>query len=135
MHLINLHGNIGNNKLIEITQIIFPFMVIPLILAAIFSQFSATVADIFGASGNIEEISNKHINIKKASFVIVIGAIIITWIINSSQVVALASRAFAFYYMMQAIVSLTIAKYTRQKLFFIALIAMLFFITFFAKPV
>lgn len=134
MYNINLQGEISNNILIEVVKIAAPVLVIPLILAAILSQFSAAVADIFGASGNVSEVSDNRINLKKASLYIISAALLLTWIVSSGDIVSLASRAFAFYYMLQCIVALSVATTTKQKIFFTGLAIILFFITFYATP-
>jgi len=49
-------------------------------------------------------------------------------------ILTLASRAFAFYYMLQCLVAVTLTKSTLQRNLFRLLAAMLAFITFFSVP-
>ncbi len=132
MYKIDLTGSIGTNKLIDLTRIAAPMLVVPLIIAAVFSQFSAAVADCFGASGNMSEITKNKLSVKKSSCIIIVGALILTWIINSGRVVSLASQAFALYYLIQSASALSVATKIRDKILFSILIVILFFITFFS---
>lgn len=49
-------------------------------------------------------------------------------------ILALASRAFAFYYLLQCLVAINVTKSTSQRWFFAAIAAVLAFITLFAVP-
>ncbi len=132
MFNIDLTGAISTNKLIDLTRVAAPVLVIPLIIAAIFSQFSAAVADCFGASGNIAEITKNKFTVKKSSIAIIICALVLTWIVQSGRVVTLASQAFALYYLVQCLIALSVTKSTKNRVFLIIIAAILFFITFFS---
>ncbi len=132
MFNIDLSGAISTNKLIDLTKVAAPLLVFPLIIAAVFSQFSAAVADCFGGSGNISEISNCKITVKKASIGIIISALVLTWIVQSGRVVTLASQAFAIYYLVQCLIALSVTKDLKKRLLFIGVACVLFFIAFFS---
>ncbi len=86
-------------------------MVLPaiLVLAATMSQFSAAVADTAGAGGLVEEESGGRISARYA-YVAVIGlGIVLVWTTNVFEIIALASRAFAAYYLSQALTAFQIA--------------------------
>ena len=106
---------------------------LPLVIAAVLSQFSAAVADTFGGSGNIVETTHGHVNLKLATLLICGGAMILCSA-GTLTILALASRAFAFYYMLQCLVASSLAKSVLQRLFFRLLAAVLAFITIFAVP-
>ncbi len=133
-HILNLQKPVANNELILLVQFAVPLLLIPLILAAILSQFSAAIADALGASGNINEIFEKKISVKKASIIVILFATLLTWLVSSGAVVALASKAFAAYYFFQCLVAFSVAKTKKEKTLFIFLMFILLFIVFFAVP-
>jgi hypothetical protein len=77
-----------------------------LIVAAIMSQFSAGVADTVGAGGLASETSKGRISSNKGYLVVAVFAIILVWTANLLEIIALASRAFALYYLLQCVVAL-----------------------------
>jgi hypothetical protein len=85
--------------------------VLPLLLsvAAIGSQFSASVADTSGAGGLLEDITNHKLRVRYAYALILLVTIAITWETNVNQIIAYASRAFALYYMLQCVVAFIVA--------------------------
>jgi hypothetical protein len=105
-----------------------------LILAAAMSQFSAAVADTMSATGNMEEITDHHLKGKFGYLLVGGGAIALTWSANTLEILALASRAFAFYYLLQCFVAFTVSKSSAQKLGILVLSVALAFITVFAVP-
>ena len=62
------------------------------------------------------------------------GAIALTWSANTFEILALASRAFAFYYMLQCLVAISVSKSTVQRAAMAVVAATLAFITVFAVP-
>lgn len=130
-----LEGQYNDHSLIDLVGFVSAIFVVPLILAATLSQFSAAVADTLAAAGNISELTTDKINEKRAYIIIGVGAIILTWTADTFTVLALASRAFAFYYFLQCLVALTVPAHQVKKLLFVALSLVLAFITVFAVPV
>ena len=106
---------------------------LPLVIAAVLSQFSAAVADTFGGSGNIIEVTHNHVDVKHATLLICGGAMILCSA-PTLTILTLASKAFAFYYMLQCLVAITLSKSVLQRVFFLILAAILAFITIFAVP-
>ena len=129
-----LHGKYDDNSLIELAKLASPLLVAPLIIAAALSQFSAAVADTMSATGNMAEVTHRRLKPKFAYILIGGGAIALTWSASTLEIVALASRAFAFYYLLQCLVALTVSKSAPQKLGILLLAAVLAFITVFAVP-
>jgi len=99
----------------------------------VLSQFSAAVADTLGGSGNMIEATHNRIDSKHATLLICSGAVILCFA-STLTLLALASRAFAFYYLLQCIIAITVTKSGGQKLFFGVITAVLAFITLFAVP-
>ncbi len=129
-----LHGKYDDNSLIELAKLASPLLVAPLIIAAALSQFSAAVAETMSATGNMAEVTHRRLKPKFAYLLIGGGAIALTWSASTLEIVALASRAFAFYYLLQCLVALTVSKSAPQKLGILLLAAVLAFITVFAVP-
>jgi hypothetical protein len=132
--LHTLNGKYDDDSLIHMAKAASGLLVVPLIIAAAFSQFSAAVADTLAAAGNLEEFTGKKLKEKWAYILIGSGAIILTWEASTFQLVSLASRAFAFYYMLQCIVAFSISKSKLQKITITAIAIILAFITIFAVP-
>ena len=130
-----LTGPPRDDALIFLAGKVFFLLPVPLVIAAVLSQFSAAVADTLGCEGNILETSRQRISKKIASLIIGIGAFVLTWTASTFQIVALASRAFAFYYMIQCFVAVTVAKGTFRKVWMIIVAVILLGITVFAIPV
>ena len=86
-----------------------------LIVAAIMSQFSAGVADTVGAGGLASETSRGRLSSNKGYLVVSVFAIILIWTANLLEIIALASRAFALYYMLQCVVALIANRHHRER--------------------
>lgn len=130
-----LNGQYNDHSLIDLITTVSLLMVLPLILAATLSQFSAAVADMLAAAGNISELSKQKFSEKKGYLIVGLSAVILTWTVDTFEVIALASRSFAFYYLLQCIVAFSVAKSMLIKVFLILLMVVLSFITLFAVPV
>lgn len=130
-----LTGPVRDDSLIVLAGKASILLPLPLIAAAVLSQFSASVADTLGGEGNIVEATREKISHKVAYLILGGGSIILTWSASTLQIVALASRAFAFYYMIQCIVAVTVTKSTVRKFFMLLLALILLAITLFATPV
>lgn len=87
-----------------------------LVIAATMSQFSAAVADTLGAGGLLVEETNNTISIKTSYIVLVITAIGLVWISNIFEIITLASRAFALYYLAQVFVAMQTTKTLESSL-------------------
>ena len=107
---------------------------VPLIAAAALSQFSAAVADTMAATGNLEETTHGHLRARFGYVMVGSGAIMLCWSANTMEIIALASRAFAFYYMIQCLVAITVSKSTGQKVAMALVAGALAFIAVFAVP-
>ncbi len=132
---LNLQGAVHNNDLITLARVASPLLVLPLVFAAMLSQFSAAIADAFAASGNIKEESENKLSVKKGTIIVVSFAGILTWIVDDSSIVTLASKAFAIYYFVQCLTALSVVKRKRDMFLFIGLLFILAFIVIFSVPV
>ena len=139
------HLNLANIRIADIVSATglaataLPFM---LIVAAIMSQFSAGVADTVGAGGLASETSRGRLSSNKGYLVVSVFAIILIWTADLLEIIALASRAFALYYLLACVVAL-IANHHHCKgktyglyfTYFATVAAILAFIVIFAIPV
>ena len=96
--------------IIEMVRPIAVVLPLLLIVAAVVSQFSASVADNAGASGLVQEITRHRIPTKLIYALILFITVLLTWTTNVNQIIAYASRAFALFYALQCSVSFLIAK-------------------------
>ena len=129
-----LKGRYDDDSLIALAGIASGLLTVPLIVAAALSQFSAAVADIFSAIGNMVELTHEHIKMKWGYLFVGFGAITLTWSADTLEILALASRAFAFYYMLQCFVAISVSKSTGHRASVAIIAAALGFITVFAVP-
>ena len=125
-------GHKGEGKIVYSELV--PGKMQPLIVAAALSQFSAAVADTFSAIGNMVELTHEHIKMKWGYLFVGFGAITLTWSADTLEILALASRAFAFYYMLQCFVAISVSKSTGHRVSVAIIAAALGFITVFAVP-
>lgn len=131
-----LGGQYADNLLIKlVTYTAIPFLSAGVVSAALLSQFSAAVADTIATQGNVTEVSQKRIHPKLIYLSIGILAIILTWSADTFEILALASKAFAFYYFLQCLIALIIAPNNLYRLGFSAIGVAMLFIVLFAKPV
>lgn len=130
-----LNGKYDDHSLLVMVGLATGLLTLPLIIAAALSQFSAAVADTIAATGNMEEITHHHLKIKWGYAIIGAGAIVLTWSADTFQIVTLASRAFAFYYMLQCCVAISVSKSNIQKAGMGCIAMILAFIAIFSVPV
>ena len=132
--LHTLNGKYDDNSLISLVGTVSALLVAPLVVAAALSQFSAAVADTLAATGNLEEATHGHISSKWGCLLVGGGALALTWSGSTYEILALASRAFAFYYLMQCLVAISVSRSMIQRLGMALLAIVLGFITVFAVP-
>jgi len=138
------HLNLENIRIADIvsaTGLAATALPLMLIVAAIISQFSAGVADTVGAGGLASETSRGRLSSNKGYLEVSVFAIILIWTANLLEIIALASRAFALYYLLQCVVALIANHHYRERKAywlrstnFATLAAILAFIVVFAIP-
>lgn len=132
VHLLD--GQYDDNSLIRLAGFASALLVAPLVLAAALSQFSAAVADTLAATGIMDEVSHGEMKARYGYLFVGIAAIALTWSADTYQILALASRAFAFYYLLQCLVAISVSHSLLQRLAIGVVAAALAFITIFAVP-
>jgi hypothetical protein len=128
-----LEGLVEDNGLILLAAKASVLLPIPLVLAAVLSQFSAAVADTMGGGGNMAEVTKEHVSSRCAYLLISGGAVALAFV-PTLTILALASRAFAFYYMLQCFVAMGVTKNALRRLAYGCIAAVLAFIVVFSVP-
>lgn len=111
-----------------ITSMVAPVAILlPLLIsvAAIGSQFSASVADTSGAGGLVEDITQQKLPVRLAYLLVLVVTIFLTWATDVNAIIAYASRAFALFYTLQTAAAAIVAyqiqdvpKRTQKIVFF-----------------
>jgi len=129
-----LGGNYAENSLITLAATASLLLPLPLIVAASLSQFSAAVADTLAAAANMQEVSRKRISARWGYLFVGAAAMALAWSGSTFEIIALASRAFAFYYLLQCLVALSVCHNHRERIRFIIIALILCFVLIFAVP-
>jgi hypothetical protein len=129
-----LKGDYGDNSLITIAAAASLLLPLPLIVAAGLSQFSAAVADTLAAAANLKETSHGRVATRWGYLAVGVAAMALAWSGSTFQIIALASRAFAFYYLMQCIVAYSVCRNNRERVRFVGIGIILAFVLIFAEP-
>ena len=133
--MVYLTGPVQDDALISLAARASFLLPIPLVVAAVLSQFSAAVADTLGGEGNMVEASRGRIGHRTAYAMIAVGAVALAWSASTLEIVALASRAFAFYYMAQCLVGMSSASGLLRRAAMLAIGLLMLAVTVFASPV
>ena len=129
-----LNGQYSDNSLIMLAAVVSVLLSAPLIIAAGLSQFSAAVADTLAAAANLEELTRQRIS-QRWGYLLVGGtAMVLAWTGSTFEVIALASRAFALYYLLQCMVALSVCSNRLQRVRFFLVAGVLAFVLVFAVP-
>lgn len=106
MVVFNDIHEISETTVIDLCLKIAPILPVLLIIAAAMSQFSAAVADTVGSGGLLSEAVRNKISINHCYLIVVVIAITLTWLTNIAEIIAIASKAFAFYYGLQLLLAM-----------------------------
>lgn len=96
-------------ELAAIIDVMLPVaLVLPVMLmvAAVTSQFSAAVADLGGGGGLLRENSQGRLSSQLGYLAVAVCAILLVWMVDLFEIIALASRAFAAYYFLQTLLAI-----------------------------
>ncbi|VAW83989.1 hypothetical protein MNBD_GAMMA18-2435 [hydrothermal vent metagenome] len=129
-----LNGVYDDNSLITLAATASLLLPVPLIIAAVMSQFSAAVADMLAATANLKETSRHRISRRWGYLLVGVTAMLLAWTSSTFEIIALASRAFAFYYLLQCVVAFSVCSNIKQRILFIFIGAILAFVLIFAVP-
>lgn len=131
--LARLSQGSGVAAVITVSAIVASMLPISLTVAAVASQFSASIADSLGDAGLIEQITERKVNPSHAYPLIAAVGIGILVTTDVTGVIALASRAFALFYALQCLVAWESARKKtaeRGKAIAFAILALISFAVF-----
>jgi hypothetical protein len=123
----------ADSTLLDITGRIAPWLAIPLVLSAVLSQFSAAIADTAAADGNLRGL-NKWFKGPRPFLISGAAAIALAATVPTLTIVAIASRAFAAYYALQAVIAMRTSAGVPRKAGFGFLALLMLAVTVFAEP-
>lgn len=99
----------SETAVIDMSRAIASALPVMLVAAALAAQFSAAIADTVGCGGMTEGATRKRIPESWAYIGVAVIGIALTWMADIFQIIALASRAFAFYYTLQCAIAAVFA--------------------------
>ena len=123
----------ADSTLLDITGRIAPWLALPLVLSAVLSQFSAAIADTEAADGNLRGLSGWFRG-SRPYWVSGAAAIVIAAFVPTLTIVAVASRAFAAYYAIEAVIAARTSSGAARKVWFSLLAVVMLGIAVFARP-
>jgi hypothetical protein len=91
---------------------ILPFL---LVAAALSAQFSAAIADTGGSGGLVAELTGNRFSARQGYALLVAIGLVLTWSADVFQIINYASRAFALYYALQALIAASAAGRCGQR--------------------
>ncbi|MDQ2849667.1 MAG: hypothetical protein M3Y49_02830 [Actinomycetota bacterium] len=111
-----------DNTLLDITGRVAPWLALPLVLSAVLSQFSAAVADTVAAQGNLSGLSRFMRG--PTPYLVSGGAtVLLAATTPTFTIVAVASRAFAAYHAIQAVMAMRTSVGVMRRAGYFALAA------------
>ncbi len=129
-----LNGIYAENSLITLAATASILLPLPLIIAASMSQFSAAVADTLAAAANMQEATHQRLNTRWGYLMVGASAMALAWSGSTFEIITLASRAFAFYYLLQCLVAFSVCRNVRERILFVFIALILGFVLLFAVP-
>ncbi len=123
----------ADTTLLEIIRRVAPLLALPLVTVAVLSQFSAATADTVAADGNLRGLSD-WMQGARPYLVSGVAAIALAATVATFTIVAVASRAFAAYYAIEAIIALRTTTGFARKFGYGTLAVIMAAITLLAQP-
>jgi hypothetical protein len=96
---------LSETMIIDMMAVVAPVLPLLLVAAALSAQFRAAVADTGGAGGLVSELTGSRIDARQTYAIVAVAGLLMTWTINLFEIIAYASRAFALYYALQALIA------------------------------
>lgn len=104
----------ADSTLLDVTNRVAPVLALPLVLCALLSQFSAATADTAAADGNLRGLASWMTG-TRPYLVSGAAAIALAATMPTLTIITIASRAFAAYYAIQAVIALRTADGIARK--------------------
>lgn len=115
MFLMSAHEHESETEIINISRHVSIMLPYAITVGAIFSQFSAAIADTVGCGGTIIESFRIRISLNTAYLLITCVAIILIWTFNVFEIINFASRTFAAYYCTQCLHAIYVNQVYKMK--------------------
>ncbi|MCB1387234.1 MAG: hypothetical protein KDJ80_14955 [Nitratireductor sp.] len=118
---------LSETAIVDMLGIVAPVLPALLVAAALSAQFSAAIADTGGSGGLVFELTSGRISERLAYALLAAAGMAMTWTLNVFEIISYASRAFAVYYAVQALIAALGAARNGQpvRTAFFAMLAML----------
>ncbi len=124
----------ADQDLLSLIERVVPVLALPLVLTAVFSQFSAATADTEASVGNLKVLGWGPVQGKAAYLVVGGVAALLAATLGTSIIIVVASRAFAAYYALQCLVAVRTSSGRGARLGYGALGIVMLLVTLLAKP-
>lgn len=96
---------LSETAIVDMMVVVAPILPVLLVAAALAAQFSAAVADTSGSGGLVAELSANRVSPRMAYLVLGGVGLLLTWAADIFEIISYASRAFAIYYALQALIA------------------------------
>jgi len=133
----DFHAQRDETAIIALSAMVAAVLPAMLIVAAVMSQLSAAVADTVGSGGLLFEFSRHRLAPSLGYALVAVMAIILVWSASIFEIITIASRAFALYYLLQCVVALVASRgrgHFVQRIGFLAMAGLLLLVVLFAIP-
>ena len=132
-------GMVSETGVIDMTARVSTILPAMLMVAALSAQFSAAIADTGGSGGLVHELTRGRVRQGMTYAALTAGGLAMTWLFDVFAIISYASRAFALYYGLQALLA-AIRAGTRKAqwarvAFYLALAFLALAMTVFGRPV
>ncbi|TZG27294.1 hypothetical protein [Sphingomonas montanisoli] len=102
----------GVAGILDIMTMVSPALGVFVLVGALSSQLSAAVADSIGSGGLMSEVTRRKLSVQLAFALAGALAVVVVWLTDPFEVVAISSRAFALFYALQCVLAFTVARRT-----------------------
>ena len=131
-------ATISDTAIIDAAVAVTPVLGPLVLVAAVASQLSAAVADTAGGGAMLVQGRRGSREVRVGYVAVLGGAATIVWVSNVFEIVAIASRAFALYYLVQAMLAVIVASgdgvRSRRVVGFAVVVAVMAFVVVFGIP-
>ena len=124
----------ADGSLLALIERAAPLLALPLVIAAVLSQFSAATADTEAGVGNLQVIGWEAVRGKWGYVLVGAFAAVLAATLSTDVIIVVASRAFAAYYALQCLVAARTSERGLSKAGFGALGLVMLAIALLAKP-
>jgi len=133
----DFHAQRDETAIITLSAMVAVVLPAMLIVAAVMSQFSAAIADTVGSGGLLSEFSRRRLTPSFGYVLVACMAIVLIWSASIFEIITIASRAFALYYLLQCLVALIACRgqgHLLRQIGFVIMAVLLLLVVLFAIP-